>query len=129
MLSFLVFIYLTIYYIRPTEWVPGIIGLPFLMVAGVLSLLFLGASVIMKRFPNMLTGRAERMMFGFAAAIVLSHVSHVYVGGAINSINLFLPSITGFFLIICFVDSRKRTNTLILLLIILTTFLAELLYL
>ncbi len=72
----------------------------------------------------MLTGRAERMMFGFAAAIVLSHVSHVYVGGAINSINLFLPSITGFFLIICFVDSRKRTNTLILLLIILTTFLA-----
>ncbi len=124
MLTFLVFIYLTLYYIRPAEWVPGLIGAPLLMVFGVISLLFLGFGVITRKFPNVFSGQVERMMFGFLSAIALSHLSHFYVGGAINSLNSFLPTITGFFLVICFIDNRKRLNAFLLLLIFLTAYLA-----
>lgn len=124
MLSFLIFIYLTLYYIRPAEWVPGIVGAPLIMVAGIISLLYLGFGIITNRFPNILRGNSEKMMFGFVFAIIMSHVSHFYIGGAINSINIFLPSITGFFLIICYIDSNKRFHFLLLLLIILSTYLA-----
>ncbi len=124
MLSFLVFSYLALYYIRPTEWIPGFIGTPILFVFGVISILFLGAGVISNRFTNVLNGQTEQMMFGFVVAIVLSHLSHFYIGGATDSFNSFLPTMTGFFLVICFIDSRKRLNVFLLLLIFLTTYLA-----
>ncbi|MFZ4860145.1 MAG: O-antigen ligase family protein [Desulfuromonadaceae bacterium] len=64
------------------------------------------------------------MMFGYLIAIEISHISHVYVGGAINSFNIILPTITGFFLVICFIDSRHHLRLLIFLLVALSTFLA-----
>ncbi len=124
MLFILLVIYLILYYIRPAEWVPGIIGSPILMVVGVISILYLGFGVISRRFNNVINGHTERMMFGYFAAMVLSHLSHFYIGGAINSLNFFLPTITGFFLIICYIDSPKRLKFFLLLLITLTTLLA-----
>lgn len=94
------------------------------MVAGVISLLFLIIGVISRRYPNILKGHAEQMMFGFSVAIVMSQMSHFYIGGVINSINVFLPTITGFLLVICFIDSRKNLHIFLMTLILLTTCIA-----
>ncbi len=124
MLSCLVVIYYSLYYLRPTEWVPGIIGTPLLKVLGGISLIYLFCGAISRRHPNIINGQTERMMFGFSGAIALSHLSHFYVGGAINSIIGFVPTLTGFFLTICLIDSRQRLRFFIILIIVLSTFLA-----
>lgn len=124
MLHFLVFIYFILFYIRPSDWVPGLVGTPLVLVTGVISILFIVFGAVAGRFPSVLSGRTERMMFGFLAAIALSHLSHFYIGGAIDSLNSFLPTITGFFLVISFVDSQKRMNIFFILLLLLTAFLA-----
>jgi O-antigen ligase len=124
MLSSLLFAYLFLYYLRPTEWVPGLIGTPLLKVAGILSLVVILQGVLSKRYPNVLSGQVERFMFGFMASILMSHIVHTYVGGTIASFNTLLPTLTGFLLVICFIDSRQRLNLFLWLLIALTVFLA-----
>lgn len=124
MLPPLLFAYLFLYYLRPTEWVPGLIGTPLLKVAGILSLFAILQGALSKKYPNVLSGQTERFMFGFMASILLSHIMHTYVAGAINSFNVLLPTLTGFLLVISYIDSRKRLNIFILLLVGLTVFLA-----
>ncbi len=120
----LLLIYLFIYIIRPSEWVPGMVGVPLLMYVGVLSVVAIVLGVISGKTPNVLSGDVERMMLGFIVAICLSHLSHGYVGGAINSMEKFLPSMVGFFLVITSVNDRKKFNVMILVLIALVSFVA-----
>jgi len=120
----LLLIYLFIYIIRPSEWVPGLVGTPLLMVVGVISIAAIIFGVISGKTPNVFSGDVERMMLGFIVAICLSHLSHAYVGGAINSMEKFLPSMVGFFLVVTGVNDRKKFNLLILVLIILISFVA-----
>ncbi len=124
MLTFLIILYMFLYYLRPTEWVPGIIGAPLLMVIGVVSLLILGFGAVSRKFPNIFTGQIEKTMFGLTAAVLLSHISHGYIGGAIDSFNKFLPTITGFLLVISYINSRQRLKLFIMLILGLTLFLA-----
>jgi len=116
--------YLFIYIIRPSEWVPGMIGMPMLMVVGVISVAAIIFGVVSGKTPNVLKGEVERMMLGFIIAISLSHLSHGYVGGAINSLERFLPSMVGFFLVVTSVNDRKKFNLLMMVLIALVSFVA-----
>ena len=50
------------------------------------------------------------MMAGFVAAIMLSHLSHGYVGGAVDSVSKFLPSLVGYFLVAHALDSKERST-------------------
>jgi hypothetical protein len=120
----LLLIYLFIYIVRPSEWVPGMIGTPLLMVVGVISVAAIIFGVISGRTPNVLSGDVEKMMLGFIVAISLSHLSHGYVGGAINSMEKFLPSMVGFFLVLTSVNDRKKLNIMILVLIALVSLVA-----
>lgn len=120
----LLLIYLFIYIVRPSEWVPGLIGTPLLMVVGVLAIVAIIFGVISGKTPNVLSGDVERMMLGFIVAICLSHLSHGYVGGAINSMEKFLPSMVGFFLVITSINDRKKFNMLIVVLFALVLFVA-----
>lgn len=124
MLTFVVIIYMILYYLRPAEWVPGIIGAPLLMIVGGISLLILGFGAASRQFPHIFSGQSERFMFGFMASILMSHIVHTYVGGTITSFNTLLPTLTGFLLVTCYIDSRQRLNLFLVLLIALTVFLA-----
>lgn len=117
-------IYLGLYYVRPYEWVPGLIGTPLLFFAATISVMALGVGVVTKQYPFFFSGKTEKMMIGFTVSIMLSHISHGYFGGAVHSFNLFLPAFTGFFLVICSVTNRLKIRFIILLLIGLTLFLA-----
>lgn len=98
------------------------VGTPLLMVVGVLSVLAIVFGVISGRTPNVLSGDVEKMMLGFIVAICLSHLSHGYVGGAINSLERFLPSMVGFFLVVTAVNDRRKFNIFVLVLIALVSF-------
>jgi len=120
----LLLIYLLIYIIRPSEWVPGMVGTPLLMIVGVLSVVTIILGVISGKSSNVLSGDVERMMLGFIVSICLSQLFHGYFGGAINSIERFLPSMVGFFLVVTAVNERKKFNLLVLVLVALVSFVA-----
>lgn len=122
--SLLLILYLVLYYIRPTEWVPGLVGAPLLFIVGIVSLLLLVFGMLSTKFPYLSSGNIERMVLGFVVAILLSHLTNFYIGGAIDSLREFLPTLTGFLLILCVVDSRVKVNNMVLLLLLLTAFLA-----
>ena len=115
---------MTLYVIRPSEWVPGIIGTPLLMVVGIISIIAIIFGVFSSQCPTVLTGNVEKMMLGFILAICLSHISHAYLGGVISSIEQFMPSFVGFFLVLCSIKDRKRFNIFLFFIIILVSFVA-----
>lgn len=123
MLFFLLCLYISFYYIRPFEWVPGVMGTPIFLVLGVVSILALlfawGAGKI-----RIFRYKTDVMMVGFVAAIVLSHLSHGYFGGAIDGVRDFLPSIVGYFLVAHALDSERKVKGFVFLLTGLTLFLA-----
>jgi O-antigen ligase len=123
MLFFLTCFYIAFYYIRPTEWVPGILGVPIFNLLGIVSVVALLLASIAGKI-RLLQGEQEKMMAGFIAAIILSHASHTYLQGMIDSINGSLPTLVGYFLVVSTINSRDRYNKVVMLLIILTTFLA-----
>lgn len=57
-------------------------------------------------------------------AIIFSHLSHGYVGGALESFKSFFPIIVGYFLIFTAIENREKMNIFIILLVLLTAFLA-----
>lgn len=94
------------------------------MIVGVISIIAIVFSVTSGQCPNVLTGNVERMMLGLTVAIFLSHLSHGYAGGAINSFEKFLPSLVGFFLVLSSIKERKQFDIFILFLIALISFVA-----
>lgn len=120
----LLFIYLFLYIIRPSEWVPGMIGTPLLLIVGIISIITIVFGVVSGQCSNVLSGDVERMMLGFIGAICLSHLSHGYAGGAVTSTERFLPSFTGFFLVLTTIRDRKHFNVFIIFLIALISYVA-----
>jgi O-antigen ligase len=123
MLYLLLCVYIALYYIRPFEWVPGLVGTPIFLWLGVVSILALllawGTGTI-----RLFRFKTDVMMVGFVAAIVLSHLSHGYFGGAIDGVRDFLPAIVGYFLVAHALDSEKKIKGFVFLLTGLTVFLA-----
>ena len=123
MLFFLLCLYISLYYIRPFEWVDSLRGVPIFLCLGVVSivaLIFAGMSGQIRLFRY----KTDVMMVGFVVAIMLSRLSYGYVGGAVESINKFLPSLVGYFLVAHAIDSKEKVHSFVLLLIGLPTFLA-----
>lgn len=122
MLFYLLCIYVSLYYIRPFEWYDPLRGMPIFSVLGMICLLaifFCWATNKIRLFAY----KTDYMMSGFVLAMILSHLSHGYFGGAIDSIKQFLPSLVGYFLIAHGLDNREKIDRFVLLLIILSTYL------
>ncbi|MFA5014774.1 MAG: O-antigen ligase family protein [Actinomycetota bacterium] len=71
----------------------------------------------MKEPPNLL-------MLGFFGCILMSHISHGYLQGTIDSFMLFAPNVIMFFLFVNILVTEKRIKITIWLIIILTFILA-----
>jgi O-antigen ligase len=123
-MRYLLFVYVTLYIIRPSEWIPGLLGTPLLFLLSIVILAIMMFSVATGQSPNLLSGDEEKMMIGFIVAICFSHISHAYVGGVIDSVNNFLPCVIGFFLFLASVKNMKQFDIFIMLLIILISFVA-----
>lgn len=115
-------IYVALYYIRPFEWVPGLIGKPILLVVGVVAVLALLLSWAGGKI-RLFQYKSDIFVLGLTIAIVLSHIRHGYLGGVVTSFVSFFPTLVGYFLVAYALNSRKKINLFLLLLIGLTTFL------
>ena len=123
MLFYLLCVYMSLYYIRPFEWIESLRGTPIFMVLGVISIAALVFAAIGGKI-KLFRYKTDVMMAGFVVAIMLSHLSHGYVGGAVDSVSNFLPSLVGYFLVAHALDSKEKVHSFVLLLIGLSTFLA-----
>jgi len=116
-------IFTLLYFIRPFEVIDSLKDIPMLFAVGIVAgilLLIEVASGKVKLFRN----GTDQMMLGFYCAIGLSHISHAYFGGAIQSMKDFFPVFIGYFLIAHSIDSDKKMKTFIAVLIICAAFLA-----
>jgi O-antigen ligase len=102
---------------------PGIINTPLLLVVGLICI-FSIIAVFLSRKAKLTGNGSEKMMLGFILAIIFSHLSHFYIHGALDSLKDFIPVVVGYFLIIIAVKNENKLNSFILLLVMLSTFLA-----
>lgn len=122
MLFYLLCLYVSLYYVRPFEWYGPLRGLPIFSVLGMICLLALFYCWATDKI-RLFAYKTDYMMVGFVLAMIMSHLSHGYFGGAVDSVTQFLPSLVGYFLIAHGLDSRQKIDRFVLLLIVLTTYL------
>lgn len=122
MLYFLLCTYVALYYIRPFEWVPGLIGTPIFLVVAVLSILTLLSSWLQGKI-RLFRFKTDWMVFGFTIAIVMSHLWHGDFYLIFPSLMEFFPALAGYFLVAHGLDSEKKIRRFVLLLIWLSVFL------
>jgi len=116
-------ILILLYFIRPFEIIHGLQGIPILFIVGVLAGIFLIIDVSKGR-AKLFDNGTDKMMLGFYIAIGLSHCSHLYFGGAIQSMRDFFPVFIGYFLIAHSINSEKKLKILLAILILCAAFLA-----
>lgn len=123
MLFFLLCIYISLYYIRPFEWLESLQGIPIFLSLGVISILAILLALLSGRIKPF-RYKTDVMMAGFVAAIAFSHLISGYVGGVLDSVSSFLPSIVAYFLVVYGLNSKKKIQGFVFLLTALTCFLA-----
>ncbi len=122
MLFFLLCLYVSLYYIRPFEWVPGLVGAPIFFIVALLSLLVLFMAWGQGRL-RLFQIKSDWMVAGMIVAIVLSHLSHGDYFAIIPSIITFFPAFVGYYLVAHGLSTERQVNIFTLLLIWLSVFL------
>jgi putative inorganic carbon (HCO3(-)) transporter len=117
--------YLVFLYLRPQEFVPALMGRPVMLIIGGATCAFMAVhyALIRRKIP---LARAPQnvLMLLFAGAIVLSHLSHLYLHGALDSGKAFLSTLAMYVLIVTLVRSETKLRVTLYLMVILTLFLA-----
>lgn len=116
-------VFIILFFIRPFEIISSLRGLPILFVVGVIAGLFLIFDVIAGKVKLFKNG-TDQMMLGFYLAIGLSHLSHMYFGGAVQSMQDFYPVFIGYFLIAHSINSEKKLKIFLALLTACVAFIA-----
>jgi len=116
-------LYITAIYIRPQEWVPQIYGWPLINILAIVT----AFCVLIEAGMNQKLRVNEPqiiLLLAFLGCIVMSHLSHGYLGGAWDSFLKFGPNVVMFFLFVNALNTEKRIKIAIWLIIILTAVLA-----
>jgi len=117
--------YLVFLYIRPQEYISGLMGLPIMMLisaatAGVTLLV-----MIVKRTTIGLSRAPQNLLFlWFCAAIIVSNVANLNIWALRMSIERFLPVVMMYFLIVSLASTQKKVRGALYLLLLLTVILA-----
>ena len=100
--------------LRPAELVPGIAGLPLYEMC-ILAAVMTGYRGLLQHFaPGSLTRQPVALCFvGVLAAIPVSHISHMYLDGALNGTIDFIKAGMLFALIVTMVDTWVRFEKLL----------------
>ncbi len=123
MAFFFLLLYIIIIYIRPAEWISAFYRWQLMDITAVLAIitLILGLSISRQKLV-----KAPQNIFilGFLGALILSHLSHTYFGGAWEAFLDFSKKVILYFMIVNIVTSERKLKIFIGLLIILTTIIA-----
>jgi len=119
---FLLILFTAAYYIRPAEWVEQFTGYQIILYLSIILLFSVALSC--QRKSDVFSLGSSRMMLWFTAMIVMSHVRHTYMAGAITSLQKFAHIPIVFFSILCSVNSKKKIRLYIWVIILLGCILA-----
>ncbi|MBV5283942.1 MAG: O-antigen ligase family protein [Paludibacter sp.] len=97
--------------------------MPILLIVGCFSIILMFLLSV-KNEINLLGNSSDKMLLGFFAAIIVSNLSHGYLGGIKYSIASFFPIIVGYTLVIHSVIDKKKLWSFVVLLICLSSILA-----
>ena len=117
--------YLIFLYVRPQEFIMGLVGMPVMMIVGAMTI---ACTILHMALKHNLLGlsRAPQnyLMLWFMLAIAMSHLANVNLHGATESMRKFLPTFMLFFMITTMITTQRRLRVFFYLLSILTVFLA-----
>jgi len=123
MLFYLLCIYISLYYIRPFEWVDGLKGTPIFFVVAVLAIIVLLGSWLQGK-SKPFRYKTDWMIIGYTLAIVMSHLRHGDLYLIVPSFMKFFPALVGYFLVAHGLNTDKKIKIFILLLIGVSVFLS-----
>lgn len=112
-------LYIVCIYLRPAEWVPVLYGTSVMQIIGIVTtVLWIFSMPISKK--KIVKSPLNIFMIGFLFALIVSHLSHFYFGGALNAFFDFSKVLIMFFLITNVIDSFKKFKITISLMIFLS---------
>ena len=125
-LDFVLFLLLNaVVIVRPSEFVPAIEGLPIYYVVILLCCAAsCGRMLRQFRWRNLVEQPTMLCVYGLLVAILLSHLSHGYIGGAVTDGVEFAKILVYFTLLVSVVDSPSRLRQFLLALVVFVTFAA-----
>ncbi|NQT23547.1 MAG: O-antigen ligase family protein [Candidatus Omnitrophica bacterium] len=109
--------------IRPQDWVGIMRGIPIVDMIVFVAVFFTFAaltkgSLKIPRVPENI------LMIGFLVATLMSHVAHTYFGGIIFTIDCMSKIVIFFFLVLIIVDSKRKIDILVSVIILAAVFMA-----
>jgi len=115
-------LYLSIIYLRPQEFIPGLKGQPLaLMLAVVVLATYIIHNSFQKKEFLFTRFRQGFFMIIFFIIILLSQLQHFYLTGFKNAFDRFIPTFMLFVMITNLISNMKQLKKVIFLLIFLTT--------
>ena len=123
-MAFLFFLlYLTVIYLRPGEWVPGLAGWQLLDITTIGTAFFLALQAALTK-RGLVRVPHNRMMLGLFAAILASHLVHTYVSGFAGALVGFSKTVIMYFLVVNALNSPRKMQVTLWLLAGLTLLMA-----
>jgi O-antigen ligase len=117
--------YLLFLYMRPQDYVPGMVGFPIMLIIGGATLaMFVLHMMIQERQIRLAHAPQNWIMLWFFAAIVLSQLATLWAPGVIEAVTDFLPVVMMYAIISNLVTTPRRLGFTIVLLVALTVALA-----
>jgi hypothetical protein len=110
-------LFTAILFIRPQEWVQGMMGWPILdYVAGFALVAWLG--YLISSDWKMRDAPQNFLMLGLLVAVVMSHVRHTYLWGLIESFQSFSKVVLMYFLVASTLNSPRRIRGFFLVMVL-----------
>jgi len=108
-------IYLVYLYVRPHEFVPGLGSFPLIMVVGgsAFAGVILRSAVYDRKPPSLSNSPQDVLLLCLFAAMLLSHLGHLDMSGALKAIDAFLPVLVLYFLITNVVTNQSRLGVVL----------------
>ncbi|MDH3198045.1 MAG: O-antigen ligase family protein [Candidatus Krumholzibacteria bacterium] len=118
-------IYLLFLYVRPQEYMPGLVGAPIMLVLGgatfalmILHMAIYQRTIVFTKSPQ------NGLILWFLAAIAASHLSRLALSPTLDETLNFMPTVVMYFLVANLVNTPRKLKFTIVLLVLLTTVLA-----
>lgn len=108
----LLLVYMMLLFVRPMEWVPGLIGSHIMLFVGAAAVLatLMTLPVSQWRFQS---APQNWLMVGFFAACLMSHVRHTYFAAFVDTITGFGRIVLLYFLVAINVSTLRRLRVLV----------------
>jgi putative inorganic carbon (HCO3(-)) transporter len=117
--------YLMFLYVRPQDFIPGLLGLPVMLFLGSATLAFTVLHMALKKNSLGLSRvPLNYLMVWFLAAIAMSHLANLNLHEMSETVRGFLPTFLLYFIIVIIVTTEKRLQIFYYLLVIFSAFIA-----